>query len=51
MGKIKEEYEKLINFFVNNYEENPKFEELRNDATIKHPDCLPLTGDESAVLV
>ncbi|MBM4179763.1 MAG: ATP-binding cassette domain-containing protein [Ignavibacteria bacterium] len=47
VGKIKEEYEKLIAFFDAQYEGS----DLRCDATIKHPDCTPLTGNEESIMV
>lgn len=43
--KIKAEYEKLIAFFDAKY----MLSELRVDASIVHPDCTPLDGNEELV--
>lgn len=45
--KIEKDYQKLIEFFDNQYEAS----ELRCDATVKHPDVLAITGDEEAIEV
>jgi len=39
-AKINAEYLKLIEYFDSSYESS----DLRNDATVIHPDCLPITG-------
>jgi ABC-type multidrug transport system ATPase subunit len=44
-GKIEKEYQLLIQYFDQSYEKS----DLRNDATVVHPDCLPITGHEEAI--
>ena len=43
--EIKKEYEKLIQFFDAKYTAS----ELKVDPAVKHPDCVPLEGDEDIV--
>jgi hypothetical protein len=41
------EYKRVIEYFLNKYESS----EGRCDAHYKHPDCLPITGNEEAISV
>merc|ERR1712127_365200 len=44
---IDAQYAALIKYFHDSYEAS----ELRNDPDVKHPDCIPITGDEEAISV
>lgn len=45
--EIDAEYKALIKFFHDSYLAS----DLKNDHTVKHPDCIPIQGDEEAITV